>query len=161
MVRSWQYSSNRGFFHEQYIMNSLESIKALCLLTYKLRKCSHSVFVSLDLSHRLMNSLQAQPSSYYKTSHLRDKKPLSLTPDQSIVAERCNAHKNSLYKQNQPGLLLLEITKPCENNHQTLLSTNTKQQPHNSLFFIIYFYNPEFSTNAFLPKKPGNKNCIP
>lgn len=75
IVRSWQYSSNRGFFHEQYIMNSLESIKALCLLTYELRKCSHSAFVSLDLSHRLMNSLQAQPSSYYKTSHFRDKKP--------------------------------------------------------------------------------------
>lgn len=34
-----------------------------------------------------MSSLQAQPSSYYKTSHLGDKKPLALTPDQSIVAE--------------------------------------------------------------------------
>lgn len=87
IVRSWQYYSNRGFFHEQYIMNSLKSIKALCLLTYKLRKCSHSAFVSLDLSHRLMNSLQAQPSSYYKTSHLGDKNPLSLTPDQSVVVE--------------------------------------------------------------------------
>lgn len=37
IVTSWQYSSNRRFFHQQYITNSLKSIKAPCLLTYKLR----------------------------------------------------------------------------------------------------------------------------
>lgn len=47
IVRSWQYSSNRRFFHEQYIMNSLESIEALYLYTYKLRKCSHSALLFL------------------------------------------------------------------------------------------------------------------
>lgn len=73
-ARSCQYSSNRGFFHEQYIMNSLESIEALYLYTYELRKCSHSALLFLlTLATDWWVLCKHSPAHIIKP-HLRDKK---------------------------------------------------------------------------------------
>lgn len=139
-------------------MNRQESIKALCLLTYKLRKCSHSAFISLDLSYRLMNALQNSPAHIIKPHTYEIKNP-SLSHLTSPLQPNA-AYKNSLYKQTSPAYYL-EITRPCEHTHPTLLSTNAKQELHSIWHFLKISITQKFPQLLSFLKKYWTQELHP